>query len=216
MRKSLAAIVFGLGAVVLIALPASAAGPYGLSISGAWIPFVSGDVAADPGIGDVPEYKDAFEDGFGGRIELYYDFTPSFRGQFGGTYQVWGGDTVQDINVEFDDLKMWAVYVGGKYRFLPGSAFRPYLVADIGYAQLDSVDVTTLTPPIGTVHYWDKTGTYFADAGVGAEFMVTPNVGIFVDVRGQIFGEPDEILTPTAQADPGISVPVSVGVNINF
>jgi opacity protein-like surface antigen len=185
-----------------------------LSVSGAWIPFVSGDAANDPGIGEVPKYKDAFEPGLGGRIELYYDFTPTLRGQFGGTYQVWGGDTFQ--NVEFDDLKMWALYVGGKYRFLPGSAFRPYLVADIGYAQLDSVDVRTLTPPIGTVHYWDKTGTYFADAGVGAEFMVTPNLGIFVDVRGQIFGKPDALLTPTAEADPGISVPISVGLNYNF
>jgi hypothetical protein len=211
MRKSLAAIVFGLAAVALIALPALAAGPYGLSFSGAWIPFVSGDAAEDPGVGDIPEYQDAFEAGIGGRIELYYDFTPTIRGQFGGTYQVWGGDTFQDV--EFDDLKMWAVYIGGKYRFLPGSAFRPYLVADVGYANLDSVDVTL---PGGTLPYWDKTGTYFADAGVGAEFMVTPNVGIFLDVRGQIFGAPDEILTPTAKADPGISVPVSVGVNINF
>ena len=165
---------------------------------------------------DAPKYKDAFDTGWGGRIEAFYDFSPTLRGQFGFTYQNWGGAEIPSFGVRFDDLKMWALYIGGKYRFLPGSKFRPYLVADVGYASLDSVDVKTLTPPIASVHYWDKTGTYLVDAGLGAEFMVTPNVGIFLDVRGQIFGEPDEILTPTAKADPGISVPISVGVNINF
>lgn len=208
MRKSLASFVFGLAAIALIALPASAAGPYGLSVSGAWIPFVSGD--AGDGVG-APKYQDAFEAGLGGRIEAYYDFTPSLRGQFGFTYQVWGGDTFE--GVEFDDLKMWAVYLGGKYRFLPGSAFRPYLVADVGYANLDEVSVSI---PGVTVPYWDKTGTYLVDAGVGAEFMVTPNLGIFVDVRGQMVGKPDALLIPTAEADAGISLPVSVGLNFNF
>lgn len=213
MRRFLTAIVFGLAAVVLIALPASAAGPYGLSISGAGIPFVSGD--AGTGVG-APEYADAFGTGWGARIEVYYDFTPSLRGQFGGTYQRWGGEELSDIGAQFDDLKLWALYIGGKYRFLPGSKFRPYLVADVGYASLDSVDVSTLTPPIGTVSYWDKTGTYLVDAGLGAEYMVTPNVGIFIDVRGQMFGGPDKGVVPTADADAGISVPISAGVNINF
>ncbi len=208
MRKSLAAIVFGLAAVALIALPASAAGPYGLSFSGAGIPLISGDAGTGTG---APEYTDAFDTGWGFRIEPYYDFTPTLRGQFGITYQSWGGKDFQ--GVEFDDLKMWAVYVGGKYRFLPGSPFRPYIVADVGYANLDSVDIK-----IGgvSVPYWDKTGTYMVDVGVGAEYMVSPNLGIFVDVRGQMFGKPDAILTPTAEADAGTSVPISVGVNYNF
>jgi outer membrane protein W len=111
---------------------------------------------------------------------------------------------------------MWALYIGGKYRFQPGLKFRPYLVADVGYASLDSVNVTTVTPPIGTLLYWDKTGTYLVDVGAGAEYMVAPNVGIFLDVRAQMFGAPDQGVVPTADADPGISVPISVGVNINF
>jgi outer membrane protein W len=213
MKKFLTAIAFGLAAVVLIALPASAAGPYGLSISGAGIPFVAGDAGTGAG---APEYQDAFDAGWGARLEVYYDFTPSFRGQVGGTYQTWKGAELSSIGVRFDDLKMWALYIGGKYRFLPGSKFRPYLVADVGYASLDSVDVTTVTPPIGTLSYWDKTGTYLVDAGLGAEYMVTPNVGIFIDVRGQMFGGPDKGVVPTAEADSGISVPISVGVNIAF
>lgn len=226
MRKSFAAIVLGLAAVVLIALPASAAGPFGLSVSGAGIPLVSGDVGDAEG---VPAYKDAFDTGWGGRVELYYDFTPSLRGQFGGTYQVWSG---QDVNVlglpvQFDDLKMWAIFVGGKYRFLPGSAFRPYLVGDVGIAMRDSVDIALSQDlivggqvfPAGTaVPYWDKTTTYFADLGLGFEFMVTPNLGIYLDARAQIFGEPDEALiaTPSVAGDPPISVPISLGLNYNF
>ena len=213
MRKFLTAIVFGMATVVLIALPASAAGPYGVSFSGAGIPFVSGD--AGDGVG-APEYKDAFDTGWGARLEAYSDFTPSLRGQIGVTYQSWGGAEIANLGVRFDDLKMWAIYIGGKYRFLPGSKFRPYLVADVGYASLDSVDITTVTPPIGTLSYWDKTGTYLVDAGAGVEYMVTPNVGIFVDVRGQMFGASDKGVVPTAEADPGISVPISVGMNYNF
>jgi opacity protein-like surface antigen len=209
MRNFLTAIVFGLAAVVLIALPASAAGPYGLSFSGAGIPFVSGDAGVGAG---APEYADAFDTGWGARIEPFYDFSPSFRGQIGITYQNWGGATISP-GVKFDDLKMWAIYIGGKYRFLPGSKFRPYLVADVGYANLDSVDVSVGT---ATVPFWDRTGTYLVDAGVGVEYMVAPNLGIFIDVRGQMFGAPDEGLNPTAEADPGVSVPISVGVNYNF
>lgn len=220
MRKSLAAIVFGLAAVALIALPGSAAGPYGLSVSGAGIPFVSGD--AGEGVG-APKYKDAFDTGWGARLEGYYDFTSSLRGQLGFTYQSWGGSDFQ--GVQFDDLKMWAIYAGGKYRFLPGTPFRPYLVADVGYANLDSVDVTLQAPlvvgnivfPAGTaVSYWDKTGTYFADLGLGFEYMLTPNLGIYLDARAQIFGPADKGIIPTAEADPGISVPISLGLNYNF
>ena len=223
MKKCFAAIVFALAAVVLIALPASAAGPWGLSVSGAGIPFVSGDAGEGP---NAPKYDDAFDTGWGARVELYYDFTPSLRGQFGGTYQSWGGKDFENF-IAFDDLTMWAIYVGGKYRFLPGSTFRPYLVGDVGYANIDAVDVSTLQAitdgagnvlvPAGTaIPYWDDTGTYFADLGVGVEFMVTPNLGIYLDVRAQIVGPPDELLTPTAEADPGISVPISLGLNFNF
>jgi outer membrane protein W len=226
MRKSFAAVVFGLAAVVLIALPASAAGPIGLSVSGAGIPFVSGDVAEAEG---APGYKDAFDTGWGARLELYYDFTPSLRGQFGGTYQAWAGKEVNifGLPVQFDDLKMWAIYVGGKYRFMPGSAFRPYIVADVGYASLDTVDIALTQDlvvggqvfPAGTrVAFWDKTGTYFADAGLGFEFKVTPNLGIYLDARVQVFGEPEEALIadPPVSGDPGISVPISLGLNFNF
>lgn len=209
MKRSLAALLFGLAAVALIALPASAAGPYGLSFSGAGIPFVSGD--AGTGIG-APEYGDAFGTGWGFRIEPYFDFTPTLRGQIGVTYQSWSGENFQ--GVEFDDLKLWAIYVGGKYRFLPGSAFRPYLVADIGYANLDSVDVSITG--LGSLPYWDSTGTYLVDFGAGAEWMVSPNLGIFIDVRGQVFGKPDAMLTPIAEADPGWSLPISLGLNYNF
>lgn len=214
MRRFLAAFLFGFLAVVLVALPAPAAGPYGISFSGAGIPFVSGDVADAEG---SPAYKDTFDTGWGGRIELYYDFTPTLRGQIGGTYQVWSGQEVQifGLPAQFDDLKMWAIFLGGKYRFLPGSAFRPYLVGDVGIAQRDAVDVTI---PIGKTVFWDKTTTYFADLGLGFEFMVTPNLGIYLDARAQIFGKPDEALiaSPSVQGDPPISVPISLGLNYNF
>jgi len=201
-------VLASFAALILTAAPVVAAEPVGISICGAAVPFIGAH--AGRGIG-APEYEDAFGTGGGVRLEPYYDFNQQLRGVLGFTIQRWPGDTFS--GVEFDDLKLWSLYAGVKYRFLPGSAVRPYVLADVGYAKLDSVDIT-IGNTSGT--YWKSTDTFLLDFGGGAEFVVTPNFSLFIDIRMQIFGEPDSALEPASDADGGVSVPVSIGLNLTF
>lgn len=208
MRKGLAVLMVGLWAAAGPALPASAAGNTGVSLSAAILPFGSG--AAGTGIG-APDYTDAFDTGFGLRVEPYMDITPRFRGLIGFTYQTWGGKTFGGF--EFDDLKMWALYAGGRVRFYPGQAIRPYALMDLGIARLDSVSITSfgVTEP-----YWDSTVTAFVDLGLGLEFVASPNLSFYIDARLQAFGEPDSAMPPDSDAEGGGVIPISLGLNYTF
>jgi len=209
MKKMFKGIVLaGFAALIMTVAPVFAAGPYGISFSGAVAPFIGGD--AGSGIG-APGYDDAFSAGWGVRLEPYYDFNQQLRAVLGLTIQRWSGDTFS--GVEFDDLNLWSIYAGVKYRFLPGSAVRPYVLADLGYARLDSVDIR-IGSASGT--YWDSTDTFLLDFGGGAEFVVAPNLSLFIDIRAQVFGEPDSALASFSDADGGLSVPVSVGLNLSW
>jgi len=123
-------------------------------------------------------------------------------------YNKWGGNTY--LGSQFDDLKVMTYYVGVKFRFLPNSNIRPYAVADIGFANIDSVKVS------GIGQYWDSTTTAFLDIGGGVEFFVAQKVSFFLDMRVQATGEPDSA-HPTANNSDGIgSVPITMGVNFTF
>lgn len=206
MVKCVALISFAL--LILMAFPAFAAGPVGLSISGSVIPIIEGD--AGSGIG-APQYDDAFNTGWGARVEPYFDFNNQLRGVLGFTFQRWGGQTYYGF--DFDDLKLWSVYAGVKFRFLPNSAVRPFVLADLGYAKLDSVD---LSRGGASEPYWGETDTFLLDFGGGAEFVVSSNFSVFIDIRAQIFGEPDSVLGRSSDASGALSYPVSIGLNVTF
>lgn len=206
LEKSIAWVTFAL--LILTTSPVFAAGPVGLSFSGSVIPFLDGD--AGSGIG-APQYDDAFNTGWGARVEPYFDFNNQLRGVLGFAIQRWSGQTYSGF--DFDDLKLWSVYAGVKYRFLPNSSVRPYVMADLGYAHLDSVD---LSLGGASAAYWGDTETFLLDFGGGAEFVVSPNFSVFVDIRAQIIGEPDSTLGPSSDATDSLSVPVSVGFNLTF
>ncbi len=201
-------------ALVLVALfiftvsPVFGAGSVGISLSGAYIPFVGGDAGSGYG---APEYEDAFDPGWGVRVEPYLDFNDSLRGVLGFTTQRWGGQTY--LGFDFDDLKLWSVYAGVKYRFLPNSKVRPYLLADLGYANLDAVNLSSGN---SSATYWSETDTFLLDFGGGAEFVVSSNLSVFFDIRLQIFGKPDSELGPSSDATSATSMPVSVGLNLTF
>lgn len=190
----------------LFATTASAAGGTGgISLSAGFTPIGSGD--AGSGF-NAPTYDDAYDTGWTGRIEPYYDFTSMVRGQFGVAYNEWGGKTY--FGARFDDLKVVAYYVGVKIRFLPNSKVRPYAVADIGFANIDAVDVS------GFGRYWDSTTTAFLDIGGGVEFIISPKVSFFLDLRAQGTGEPDSASPPASDSDGIGSVPFTAGVNFTF
>ena len=188
--------------------PAAAAGQAGISISGAVIPFMDGYAGSGYG---APEYDDAFDNGWGIRVEPFFDLNEQIRGVVGFSRQSWSGRTY--LGSTFDDLNLWSFYAGIKVRFLPGSVVRPYVLADLGFASLDSVDLHD-----GGVseRYWDSTVTYFFDAGGGVEFTLTPNFSMYIDVRVQEFGAPDRAGYWYADAEDGISMPVSFGLNFKW
>jgi hypothetical protein len=212
MRKktssSLVAAAFAI-ALALCAGPAMAAG--GISGSLGIVPMGAGDA----GEGFLnPQYNDAFKTGGIVRVEPFYDFTPMIRGQVGIAHAKWDGDTFNGVH--FEDLKMNAFYAGVRVRFLEGRPFRPYAVADLGFARLDSVSVTGLHAPGQTSRYWDSTDTAYFDIGGGCEFVVNPRLSFFVDLRVMATGQPDSADPPFSDADGVGSMPLTAGVNFSF
>jgi hypothetical protein len=161
----------------------------------------------------APTYYEAYDTGWTGRIEPYYDFHPLIRGQVGVAYNQWGGSTVNAVR--FEDLKVMTYYLGVKIRFLPNSNFRPYVVADIGAARISGVSISRAGLP-GQIQYWDSTTTAFFDIGGGVEFKVAPKVSFFVDTRVQATGKPKSAYSPNSDADGIGSIPFTVGVNFTF
>jgi len=161
----------------------------------------------------APTYYDAYDTGWTGRIEPYYDFHPMIRGQVGVAYNQWGGNTASGI--QFGDLKVTTYYIGVKIRFLPNSTIRPYVVADIGAAKISGVTVSFAGTP-GSYQYWNSTTTAFLDIGGGVEFKIAPKVSFFLDTRVQATGEPDSARSPYSDADGIGSIPITAGVNFTF
>jgi opacity protein-like surface antigen len=193
----------------------AAGGTGGVSLSAALVPIGAGDAGDDSGwVGGVPEQDEAFNTGWGVRIEPFYDFNSMIRGQAGVAYNRWGGKSFG--NVKFEDLKITTYYVGVKIRFLPDSNIRPYVVTDIGAASIGGVKVSGTGVPVGAEQYWNRTTTVFLDIGGGVEFQVSPKVSFFLDMRIQATGEPDSANPPGSDADGIGSIPISAGVNIAF
>jgi Outer membrane protein beta-barrel domain len=200
----------------LVLLAASGAafaepGRGGVSLSAALTPIGNGDAGDGR---NAPQYNDAFDAGWTARIEPYYDFHPMIRGQFGVAYNRWAGATY--VDTKFSDLKILTYYVGAKVRFRPGAAVRPYVVADIGAAHIDAVDISGPAVTGGKQRYWGSTLTAFIDFGGGVEFQAGPNVSFFLDARLQGTGAPHSEYGPASDADGVGSVPLSAGVNISF
>jgi len=190
-------------------------GTGGISLSAAVVPSGAGDAGQDSGWlnNNAPKQNDAFDTGWGVRIEPYYDFTSLVRGQFGVAYNEWGGKTFN--RVTFEDLKITTYYVGVKIRFRPNTNIRPYVVSDIGVANIGGVKVSGSGVPVGRSQYWESTTTAFFDIGGGVEFNVAPKVSFFLDMRVQATGEPNSPFPSGESAGIG-SIPISAGVNFTF
>lgn len=196
----------------LFATSASAEmGTGGISLSAGFTPAGGGDAGSGP---LAPAYNDAFDTGWTGRIEPYYDFNSMVRGQVGFAYNKWGGKTY--IGTQFDDLKVMTYYVGLKFRFLPNSRIRPYIVADIGEAHIDGVKLSFISFPGSSVQFWDSTTTPFLDIGGGVEYIFAPKVSFFLDIRVQRIGAPDSALPPASDSDGISNIPITAGVNFTF
>jgi hypothetical protein len=196
-------------AVAFWAGPAAAGG--GISGSLGVVPIGSGDAGRGSG---SPQFDDVFDTGGILRIEPYYDFTRMVRGQLGLSAAKWPGTTFD--GVMFDDLEMSAFYAGVKVRFLPGRPIRPYAGANLGFAHYGSVSVTGLHGRGVRSRYWGSTDTGYFDIGGGCEFLVSPKLSFFVDLRVMATGKPESVDPPSSDADGIGSVPFTAGVNFTF
>jgi hypothetical protein len=195
----------------LVATSASGeSGTGGISLSAGLTPIGGGDAG---GVSGAPTYDEAYDTGWTARIEPYYDFHPLIRGQVGVAYNQWGGKTFS--GVRFEDLKVMTYYVGVKIRFLPNSKIRPYVVSNIGAAQISGVSVSLAGLP-GQLQYWDSSTTAFFDIGGGVEFNIAPKVSFFLDTRVQATGKPKSAQSPLSDADGIGSIPFTAGVNFTF
>ena len=196
--------------------PAASAGRFGLSLSAAVVPFLGGDSGPETPISQT-NYYDTFDTGWGGRLEVFYDWTAMLRVHLGVVHNEWsgkyftGGEFPQ--GAQFGDLDLTAFYIGCKVRFAEGSRLRPYLLGNLGVVQVSSVDITTGG---NTLPYWSSTTTSFLDLGAGIEYTFSKHVAAFIDVRVEIFGTPDSAMGFMAEGTGSDSLPVSIGIDILF
>jgi len=69
---------------------------------------------------------------------------------------------------------------------------------------------------VADIRYWDATETFLFDFGGGVEFIVTPNLSMYFDVRGQVIGEPDSAVSPSSDANSSLTIPVTVGISFSW
>ena len=171
-------------------------------------PFISGEAGRGEG---APNYGDAFKTGFGGGGEFSWRFCRWFSGVGGLGYEVFRGDTNQDIS--FDDLEVVPIYAGGKFHLIPSAApWDLYLRLDMGAAHLSSVDVTYEGI---SGRYWDSSWVFLFDVGVGAEYRWGP-WGVSLDLKARYLGSPDSALGEPSEADSFWTLPVVLGLNYHF
>lgn len=182
--------------------------PFSLSFAGQVIPVISGSAGNGDG---VPDYNDAFDTGVSIAVEGAYELNSGFSILGGIGYEHYSGETVDGIS--FDSMDIVPVYLGCKYHIAPRKkGWNPYLRADVGFAKLNSVDISYLGSSTG---YWDSSWAFMADAGVGIEYAFD-SLGVFAEIRARYLDSPSSSLGTYADADSSWSTPVVLGVSFGF
>ncbi len=179
-------------------------------------PWGGGDSGPETPI-SATKYKDTFDSGWGGRMEGFHDWTQNVRGQVGIVSNRWKGKHLTGgefpSGADFGDFNLTALYIGLKYRFLNYSSLRPYIVGNIGVANLSSVDVTFNG---STRAYWSQTYRDYLDMGAGVEYRLTDRVGVYFDFRLAFFGKPNSVMGFIAAATGGHNLPATFGLDYSF
>ena len=171
-------------------------------------PFVSGEAGSGSG---APDYKDAFDPGIGGGIELSWRFSNRFSLLGGIGYENYDGKTHQGIS--FDDFEVIPLYLGGKFHFLPkDSRWNPYLKVDLGGAHLTLVDISFMTLK---GRYWNSSWVFLFDVGGGLEYRFK-KWGIGLEVLPRYLGKPDSALGWPSDAKGSWTIPIRLGVSYHF
>lgn len=179
-RYAMRKIVLALGMVCLLATPAWAGGEF--SLFGAYEQVTSNDYSI----------------GGGGRVSLNlqrlsFDFTATYLAQKG---------SVEMLGGALDKVKVFPIDLGIRYRFSPGSEFRPYFGVGLSYVLTelefgDADDEVGFYASLGFVGLADRKTRWYAEvlyrwvemeADFGVQGKVDENVGGFGVTAGLTFG----------------------------
>lgn len=195
-------------AAVLIPLCVQAEDRFSLRIWGSASPVISGEAGSGE---NPPDYSDVFDSGLGAGAEFGWSFSRSFSALVGAGYEVFDGGVHEPI--EFGDLEVVPVYVGGMLHLNPGNPrWDLYLRADVGAARLSPVEVS-FGPLTG--EYWGASWVLLFDAGGGVEYR-WGRWGASMEVKIRYLGEPDAALGDPSVAGSSWTAPVVAGLNYRF
>jgi len=188
----------------------------GASLALALVPFIGGVSGPTTPLSDT-YYSDTFDTGFGGRLELFYDWNANLRGQIGVVHNRWSGKFFTGgefpDGAQFDDFSLTGLYIGLKVRFREAARLRPFILGNLGIVKLSSVKVTVNG---NEIPYWSDTMRDYLDLGAGLEYQLTERAAVFFDVRLEVFGKPDSENWPIAEATGGDSLPITIGLDMRF
>lgn len=162
-------------------------------------------------------YQDTFEPGSGARLDAGLDLNETLRGVAGIVHSRWGGKYFRGgefpAGARFGDLGLTAVYLGARLRFLPGASVRPYVLGNLGIAQLSAV---TVDRGSGASPYWKNTFRDYLEFGGGLEYPVADRFSLTADLRIQVFGKPDSAAGLISEGTGGVALVGQVGFDVRW
>ncbi len=200
--------------LLLIALPCSVTaedkysepGKFSLGLSAGFSPILSGDAGSSQ---NAPDYDDLFKIGHGLALEAEYRVCDYASLVAGIGYEEFSGRSYQGL--DFDDLEIIPVYVGGKFHIPVDYPIKPYLLAHVGAAHFSSVEVSWHSL---SANYWDSSWVFMGDIGMGLNYNVD-NWNFYGSVKFRYMGAPDNNLK-AADADSSWTAPMYLGVSYSF
>ncbi len=178
--------------------------------------FIGGDSGPETLVSPT-HYNGTFGTGVGGRVELFKDFNPTWRGQIGVVHTRWSGKNFSGgefpSGAKLGKFNLTAIYAGAKAHVFETKTLQPYVVGNLGAARLPSVSITTggMTQP-----YWSSSWTSYLELGAGVGYPLSSATVLTSDLRLQLFGAPKSANHPISDATGGSALLFSVGLDFNL
>lgn len=164
-----------------------------------------------------PGYREAFQSGLGGGLEIGFSFHPRHQAFIGIEDKDYKGQVFE--GVKFANRKIALVYAGWKMNLFSTqeSSLKPYLKVEIGTASLNKIEII-----YHDIHndYWDSSRVPMLRAGVGIELILFEwkpySNGVFLEIKGQYLGKPPSLMSPHSDSGGCWSLPISLGLSFNL
>jgi len=190
--------------------PTQPASRYGITAGAFASRFIGGDSGPVTPLSETL-YSDTFSSGLGLRLEVYRNFDSGWRGQVGLVYAKWDGEYFVGgefpAGAQFGNFSLSGIYVGGRSPVGRGAGFHPYVLGNLGLVYLSELSVVSGG---ATIPYWSGNWRDYLELGAGVARR-TGGGTLTVDVRLQVFGQPEAATWPIGAATTGTSLLLGVG-----